>query len=240
MKFFNLSLVIVLLLVGCTSTPNSTPSVSIDNLSEKPQLAGTWITRWADAIGELKLNDSTSGWNGNFAVFDLDGSILDEDTVVVNINGEITLGGEKARYTAVDVVINGRYLGEKLTIKGYWDTDCDFYKTNPSKNLSLAGTAWKILGEDSTIVFKDDDTFAIELSTFGKLFNDSRNADTEGTYTISGTEVTMNYPNGTRVSFSRTGNGGVSIGMQRTASHTVFIEGNYLVSDGVQLQLVTN
>jgi len=230
-----------LLIVGFVTIGCATTGSTAGSTADRPQLSGRWITSFGDAIGALDLRDSSNGWNGIFVVDDFSGNRLDEDTVALNTSGQITFGSDRGQYAVTDVTINGKYLGERMTISGIWRQDQAFHKVNPSKNIELGGTSWKLLGDATTIVFKDDGTFKIELSELVKLMNDRQwGADTEGTYVVDGTDVTMNYPNGSWIKFSRTSNGGVSFGNARTASQVVYIEGDTLVTDdSVSFALVT-
>jgi predicted secreted protein len=222
---------IVLLAAGCASTATS---------SENPQLAGTWRLTGSKGILVMELKDFTDGWNGNVTGYDHSGNVTLNETVTANTNGRITLGTDRARFQKEDVMVKGKYLGEKLTVKGSGFV-FHFYKTMPAGNITLSGTTWK-LNNDYSLVFKADGTFNLEMSGLVRsvlsLSSGGAVLDTEGTYTVNGTAVTMNYPTGNKVKLTAADNGTIITGTEKTKSHTVFIEGSFLVSDNVGFELV--
>jgi hypothetical protein len=165
---------------------------------------------------------------GSFELFDPDGSSMNM-IVEADGSGSIKLGQTNAQYGGlVDVIAGGKYLGEQLTITGWMDAPFSLYNNNPPKPISLGGTSWINPREVPVVyVLNDDGSFRIDLGPQVQAFNDAFwKADTEGTYTINGIEVTLNYPNGRALEFVEASNGGISVVPAQTDSQRIYIEGD--------------
>ena len=231
-----LVLVFGLAVSGCAST-GTTASAALPNVVGKWRIAGEF-----DGPGYLySVMDIGSNGSGRLKIYQ--GGVLAGDIPVnATQNGRITINNTNAQYTLTDVIVNGRYFGEMITIKGFIDSDFILCKTNPRRNISLAGTSWYLESIDTAYLFNENGTFKIDLSSQVQSVAASMytNFGTEGTYRINGNEVTLTYPNGVRViEFYRSNDGGVSMQLSRNQSLVAYIEGIDLVVRGTYFGLVT-
>ena len=227
-----LVLVCSLIVVGCASTGASTKTAS-EGLSK---LVGTW--RGFDSYAGGIVDISSNG-NGSLKMYS-NGNLAFDIAVRVTQNGQLSINNKNVQYTLTDVVVQEKYLGERLTVKGFIDNDLIFYKTKPSGNISLAGTSWYFSPFGVTYIFKDDGSFTIELRPDVQAFNELQwHADTSGTYSVNGIEVLLNYPNGKGFNFSKLPNDQVGLDAVSKNSDRIFIEGRTFVLGGAVFRLVT-
>jgi hypothetical protein len=225
-----------LVIAGCTSTGTTVSNVLSD-------VVGKWRSAGEfDGPGYYySVMDIGSNGRGRFKIYQ-SGTLVVDRSVNVTQNGQITIDNKNVQHTFTDVIVNGKYLGKKITIKGFIDNDLAFYKTNPPQNISLAGTSWHLESIDTSYLFNEKGTFKIDLGSQVQSFATSAysNVGTEGTYSINGNEVTLTYPNGVRViAFYRSNDGGVSMQLSRNQSLVIYIEGIDLVVKGTYFGLVT-
>jgi hypothetical protein len=176
-------------------------------------------------IGIIEIDTNGAG---TFKMVDHEGNDRGTLAAAVDGSGRIQIGKTTAQYRLADVAVEeGIYLGEQMIITGWMDDPISFHKTNPSKSLTLGDTSWiNPRGLPVTYIFNKDGSFRIDLGPQVQAANDALwNADTEGTYTINGIEVTLNYPNGKALKWTKASDGGINGGMEQTASQQIFIEG---------------
>jgi hypothetical protein len=223
-KRFSVLLVLIFALVigSCSSTQFSNSGGN----SMPANLVGIW--RYSNSAGGVLLEIDTNG-KGTFKMVDSNGNDRNSYPIVTDGNGQIKISQINARCSAVtDVVVNGKYLGEKLTITEFMDDPISFHKTQPSKNISLGETSWSNpRGLDVVYVFNDDGSFKIETNPTVEALNTRWNADTAGTFTFDGIDVTLNYPNGKALKWTETPNGGIAVGLEETNFQSISILGNH-------------
>jgi len=231
-----LSLVFCLVMIGCTSTGNSTTTSVPNGLSN---IVGKWRGGGdGEAFGSLEIKPDG---NGSLKMYQ-NGTAVINIPVSVTSKGQLSVNNKNVQHTIVDVIVNGNYFGEKLTVKGFIDSDLIFYKTNPPKNISLSGTSWTLDSIKTTYIFKEDGTFSIDIGpqveAVGKATWGVGKIPNEGTYSINGNEVTLSYPDGVRVIEFYEDSKGPGFILSRDKSLVVFIEGVNLITKGAYFKLV--
>ena len=230
--FAIMALVYGMMTTGCTSTGNSS---NIPNNSLL-KVVGTWRGFDRNGGGVLDIN---SNGNGTLKMY-LNGTLAIDLPVKVSPNGQISINNKNVQHTLSDVIVNEIYLGEKLTVTGFIDSALIFYKTNPSDKISLAGTSWTYGYKFTVYTFNDDGSFVIDLHPAAQEINNVQwHADTEGTYSINGIEVILNYPKGRGFRHQLNNRNEFVIDGVEKNSDRIFIEGAQFLLGAAKFGLIS-
>ena len=122
---------------------------------------------------------------------------------------------------------------------GFMLAACSSSPTTAPKNpvMGIEGTSWEGPG-DIVYIFNNDGSFKIDWPPEYNGMERMLGIDLEGTYTIEGNEVTLNFEKKGSLSYERAANGGIDISNQGPNPRSFVLRGDEFTIDAATFRLL--
>ena len=107
---------------------------------------------------------------------------------------------------------------------------------NPA--MGIGGTSWEGLDGIIKYTFNNDDSFKIDWPPEYDGMKRMWGIDLEGTYTIEGNEVTLNFESNRSLSYKRTANGDIGMSNQGPNPRSFLLRGDEFTLDDAIFRLL--